>query len=211
MAQLTLSGVIESTAANITTTGGTDWAIWNTTPANLTPSDYKSGGGQTISAALYGGGSLDRDGSAARQITWTDGTNEASSSNTAVTYNAGFTVGQGFEVTYPASTTVLVAKLYIAYFSADVRVTAIISDGSTANQVNSSTFTGADVTSFFGTVSVTYAAASGAQTMKIRVEVLNSLGGSRNVGIQAAAYALSSSSTQATRSSSMRLQLLNNN
>lgn len=191
MAQLTLSAAIEATTVNLTSVGGVDWAVWNTTPANLTPSEFKSGGGSTISAALYGGGSVSRSGTVPRTMSWTDGTNVGTDSNTAITYNSGFTVGQGFEVTFPASTTTRVAKLYVGYFAANVRVTAIISDTSTANQVDSSTLVGADATDANGTVTVTYAAASGSQTMTIRVEVLTSLGGSRNCGIQAAAYALS--------------------
>lgn len=212
MAQLVIACAIEVTAFNLTTAGGIDWALWNETPASLTPSEYKSGGGQTISAALFGGGSLDRSGTDLRTMSWTDGTNAPSSSNTAITYNAGFSSpGQGFEVTFPADTTVRIAKLPVAWFSCNARATAIISDTSTANQVDSTTFAGADSVSVNGTVTVTYAAASGGQTMKIRVETLTSLGGSRNVGIQAAAYSISASSTQAPRSSSLMMQLRNNN
>ena len=187
MTQLVLAVLKDATAANLTTIGTTDWADWNGSLNAVTVNEAKSGGGGLISAAIFTAGSPQIYSGDPRTISWTDGSPTGTSSNSNGVFNSGGGVGAGFEVTFPADTSNKIATLYCGYFDSDVKVTAIISDASTGNQVDSTTLTGAGLTSLDGVITVTYAAASAGQTMKIRIEVLNNLNGSGNTTLQGAA------------------------
>jgi hypothetical protein len=192
MAQLVLSVTKTSVPIGLTGLNTTDWAQWGN--SSVTPLNRKNGGGSLISAATYTGGTPTLYINDPRTISWTDGTPNATGSNTNGDYNfppgtgANAGVGYGFEVTFPADTSIKEAQFYSGFFSCTARVTAIISDASTANQVDSTTLTIGAATSSNGVIVVTYSAASAGQTMKIRIEVLTASDatGFENVTLQAA-------------------------
>ena len=192
MAQNSLSVTKTSAAANVSTLGAADWAVWNGTTASLTPNQRKSGGGSQISSSLFGGGAVGFYLGDPRTISWTsDGTPTASGSSDGGIYSpiSGTGIGFGVQAIFPASTTTRRAWVYVGYYDAVVaRVTSILSDGSVGNQVDSTTLTGSAATSFDGYVVVDYAAASAGQTLTVRIEVLTEFTGG-NATLQAAAFA----------------------
>ena len=192
MAQNSLSVTKTSAAANVSTLGAADWAVWNGTTASLTPNQRKSGGGSQISASLFGGGAVGFYLGDPRTISWTsDGTPTASGSSDGGIYSpiSGTGIGFGVQAIFPASTTTRRAWVYVGYYDAVVaRVTSILSDGSVGNQVDSTTLTGSAATSFDGYVVVDYAAARAGQTLTVRIEVLTEFTGG-NATLQAAAFA----------------------
>lgn len=189
MAQLVLSVIQSSANVDLTAIGPIDWGSWADNPASLTASDYKSGGGQTISVALVGGGAQQRYNPDVRTVSWTDGTINAIDSNTVGMYNDAATVGSGFDVTAPADTSVKIARFLVGAYTCIARVTASISDASTGAQVDSTTLDAPDTIFVPGLVTVTYAAAAPAQTMTMRIEVLTPSGGGPNVAFMAAGLA----------------------
>lgn len=187
MAQLSLSVSAGTTTANLTGLGYNDWAAWNNV-GSFTPNERKSGGGSLISAAAFGGASALGTSAAPITVSWTDGNPTGSSTNTGAAVCLPLnTTGVGYEITFPASRATRVARVFCFVGDATARVTAIISDASTGNQVDSTTLAFGAGTTSGGDIQVTYSAASDSQTMTIRVEVLSSASGSGGIGVQAAA------------------------
>ena len=192
MAQLSLSITTGGTTANLTGLSYTDWAAWNNV-ASYSPNERKSGGGTLITCAAYGAATPFASAAAPITVSWTDGTPTASSTNTgAVVTTPLNTTGIGYEVTFPASRATRIARLFQFVGDATLRVTAIISDASTGNQVDSTTLAAGVGVTLTGDIQVTYSAASDNKTMTVRVEVLSSASASGGHGIQAAAVKLNS-------------------
>jgi hypothetical protein len=169
MPQLTLSVTASSASQSLTALGLTDWmAVHNPLPVL----DFKSGGGATIGVSRYGGGGDAATGALSRTISWTDGTNFGTGSiSDGVQNNGG--AATGYEVTFPASTALRVAYVYLGGYSSTTKVTAIISDSSTGNQVDT-TLTGSAAAFTLGYAQVIYQAA-GSATLTVRVEAQSGL------------------------------------
>lgn len=192
MAQLALSITTGATSANLTGLSYTDWAAWNNV-SSFVPNERKSGGGSLISCAAFGGASPTASPSGLLTISWTDGTPTASSTNTGTAVALPLnTVGVGYEATFPATRATRIARVFGFLGDSTLRVTAIISDGSTGNQVDSTTLAAGAGTTLTSDIQVTYSAATDGQTMTVRVEVLSSASASGGHGIQAAAVKLNS-------------------
>ena len=181
MPQLTLS--VASSAANqsLTALALTDWmAVHNPIPAV----DWKSGAGNTIGISRYGGGGDATTVALARTISWTDGTNFGTGSISDGVLNGGG-ANTGYELTFPATTALRQAQIYLGGYSSTVKVTAIISDASTSNQIDT-TLSGVSVTFVLGVATVIYQA-SGTATLTVRVESQSGLS-SPAVLVQGAAW-----------------------
>lgn len=187
---MAMSNSLDSSSTfDITSVGATDWAIWGNSSG--TPVQRKSGGGSTIgNASIYLSGSwLGTSSGIAKQFTWTGGTPTASGNTSNETQNPGSSFPHGITITFPADTSVREARVYWSYGGTAPRVTAIISDGSTANIVESGFITTTSNQEVTGVVSVTYAALSASKTLTLRFEALSdNTGGSMQpfVAIQAA-------------------------
>ena len=114
----------------------------------------------------------------------TDGTNFGTGSISDAVQNGGG-ANTGYEITFPAATALRQAKIYLGGFSSTVKVTAIISDASTGNQIDT-TLTGVSSTFVLGVATVIYQA-SGTATLTVRVESQSGLS-SPSVLIQGAAW-----------------------
>jgi len=163
---------------DLTSFGFTDWARWTT--SSWTPTNRKSGGGNLISNATVFGGGSPAHYSDGPFVWWTgDGTPTATSSTQDGVYNNSGTANRGYNLTFPADTTTKIAKIYMGYYNADTRITAIISDGSTPDQIINTANGGNPV----GEITITYRAASAGQTLTVRVQTTTAGG---NVALQAA-------------------------
>lgn len=186
---LSMTVALSATAANLTTVGTSDWAAWN--GGGLGKGDWKSGAGATISdAVIYGAGGTGSYTSDARTISWTDGTNTPTSSETAGIYNNGGVSGDGLTLTFPASTSSVTLKIYLGVFniSTAATVAASLSDGSASPQTDSTTLVSSSGASADGVVTLTYAANSGGQTLTVHFYVNAVISSTSNVTLQAAAY-----------------------
>lgn len=180
MASLVLSATTAGAGAdtNLTAQGADDWAQWTFGNTSGVPDQRKSGGGSLISLAKYGsaaGWATFDDGT--RSQSWTDGTPTSSGSSVDGIWLDDYAVGVGYELSFPASTATRQVKIWLGLYEATARVTAILSDGSVGNQVDSTTFVAGLSTSVYGIVTVDYAAASAGQSLTVRVEVLSAPSG----------------------------------
>jgi hypothetical protein len=193
MASLVLNVTTSAASVNLTSLAADDWAKWEDGDFSGTPSERKSGGGSTIGAAvIFGGGSFLGYNADPRTISWTDGTPTGSGSNQEIIYNGTYAVNRGFTVSFPADTTPREARIYLgAYSAAQTRITAILSDGSVGNQVDTSfsTANGAEGDCF---AVVTYEAGSAGQTMTLRVEIVLSNTGDGSMSLAAATVKVTS-------------------
>lgn len=183
MATLSMAVSVDATTVNLTTVGVVDWADWTGAQA---AADFKSGGGHTIpDPTLVTGGGFNSYSNDPRTISWTDGTNTASSSNTSGTYNNGV-VGTGLQLALTADTNTRVMYLYPAVFNMTTAatVTASLSDGSSSTVTDTTTLTGGVNALVDGVIQLTYAAASAGQTLTVSW-TSNTVGGTIN--LQAAA------------------------
>lgn len=185
MASLTMNVSLSSSAVNLTTVGLVDWVDWNN---SSTATDWKSGGGHTIpDPTLYVGGGFGTYTNDARTISWTDGTNTGTSSNTAGCYNNGV-VGTGLQLVFTADTTVRTVYIYPAVYNmtSAAHVTATLSDASAGPASDTTTLVSAASTLADGVIQLIYSAASGGQTLTV-VWTSQTSGGTTN--LQAAAIA----------------------
>ncbi|MEP6596703.1 MAG: Ig-like domain-containing protein [Ginsengibacter sp.] len=169
---LTGSGLSSSATVNLSTEGTADWAHWS-------GYDHKSTGGSQISNyVVVGTGAVLNDTNDPRTCTWSDGTPAVSGSNRKGIYITG--VGNGFKVTTPADLTSRTVKVYVGGWKSRGTLTAQLSDGSSANYVNSS-FSG---TAHYDAVyTLTYKAASAGKLLTVTWVQTSGTG---NVTLQAA-------------------------
>jgi hypothetical protein len=123
---------------------------------------------------------------------WSDGTPEVAVTNTTtgVWCYGTPTIGSGFEFTVPADTATRTLKVYVGVFGGRGQFEASLSDGSAPAYVNSS------LANLMGngpcaTYTVTYAAASAGQTLRIRWILSLGTRADANVTLQAAALSAS--------------------
>jgi hypothetical protein len=162
-----------------------DWALWD---GSITPAQRKSGGGSTISSALFGGG-VENTTVDARTITWTGGTPTASGSSADCIFNTSFSPGTGFTLTMPADTTL--RRLWVLcgpYNTGAEVITASLSDSS-ATAINYTTFTGSGAT-FNPFLVIIDFAANGSATLTVTFKT--GAASSDTITLQAAAVAVSS-------------------
>jgi fibronectin type 3 domain-containing protein len=172
---LTGSGVLSTTAVNLTTTGTSDWAKW---PNYI---HKASGGAKIANFTKIGTPAVQTYNTDPRPISWTDGTPTATGTNDiSGNYIAG--VGNGFQVTAPADTTTRTLILYVGGWTSGGRLVAHLSDGSAADFVDTS-FSSTNAT-YKPVYTLTYRAASAGQQLTVQ---WTQASGTGNVTVQAAA------------------------
>jgi len=175
----TVTAVTTAQAFNLTTQGTTDWAAWGYGSGNF---EHSSAGGSKISnASVYGGGAMTSFASSFLGSTWTNGTPDASVTNeTNGFYNNGG-VGDGFQFTVPAGTTVQHLTVYVGGWASGGTLTATLSDGSASTYTDSSQSNGGN--SYYAHYDLTFNAASAGKTLTV---VWKEASGTGNVTLFAA-------------------------
>ncbi|HEX4955061.1 MAG TPA: hypothetical protein VF017_16855 [Thermoanaerobaculia bacterium] len=177
---LTCTPSLSPATKNLSTEGTLDWAHWG--HATAASFDHKSGVTQQISNyTQIGGRAPIRFDDAQIAYSWSGGTPTASATN-STTGLAVVRVGNGYQITVPASATARTLRLYIGVWNGRGQLTAALSDGSAAACGDSSISSGAAGTDRFYTIR--FAAASASQTLTVRWTVLEDNGG--GVTLQAA-------------------------
>lgn len=174
-----LTTYTSGTDFNLTSIGTTDWAAWGFSSSGI---DRDASGGSKISnASVYGGGSMNDFNSSFLEFSWTNGTPDTSSNSTEGFYNSGG-VGDGFQITVPASTTSQNVTIWVGGWETGGTLTATLSDGSAATYTNSGMSSSSG--SYYGSYLLTYKSASANQTLTL---VWKQASGSGNVTLYAAA------------------------
>jgi glucose/arabinose dehydrogenase/PKD repeat protein len=169
---LTGVGVSSTTAINLSDEGKTDWAHW---PGY----DHKLAGGKKISNFGIAGTTVATSYSNdPRSCSWTDGTPFLNGSNQNGVYIAG--IGNGFRITLPADQTLRTLKVYVGGYKSGGKLTAQLSDGSSADFVDTS-FSGTG--QYNAVYTLTYYAASAGKLLTVRWVQFSGTG---NVTLQAA-------------------------
>jgi hypothetical protein len=194
MAQLSMTVTLSNANVNLSTVGIIDWNVF--AGGTTTASDWLSGGSHTISdAAIYGTnytGSYTND---PRSISWTNGTNTPTNAGeTDGVYNNN-TAGNGFIITFPASTVLSTAYVYLGAYNMTTAatITAALSDATAGPVTDTTTLVTAASAVQDGYAFITYAAGSAGQSMTL---TWYSNTASGNVSLQGAAIASASSSLQ---------------
>jgi len=160
---------------NLTTTGTSDWAKW---PNYI----HKASGGSKIpNFTQIGTASVLSYGNDLRPMSWSDGTPTVTgTTDRNGNYIAG--VGNGFQISAPADTTTRTLLVYVGGWNSGGRLVAHLSDGSTADFVN----TAFSATGQYDVVfTLTYRAAAAGQ--QLVVQWTQASGTTGNVTVQAAA------------------------
>lgn len=196
MATLTGSDVTQaesSSAVNhLSSPTRTDWIEF---PQNVTSPNRKSGGGSTISTPTLIGpnnGTASFTGYNAQGVgrDWTDGTPTASATRQeGVFYDntAAVAAGQGIQFTVPADTNTRTLEIYWFAYSGAARVNATLSDSSASAYTNNLTTTGLGNEVWHKTT-ITYSAASAAQTLTVQLTMQSFASTYGQVGLDAIAY-----------------------
>jgi hypothetical protein len=186
MAQLDL---VISTAVgpyDLTALGTLDWFLF---PASTTA--VKKSGATYLSIGKVGTGFNDTTYNNGSQLTWSGGTPTASGSSTGgiFTYNGGTQIplGAGYSVTAPADANVRTLRLFVNTYSGAMKVSATLSDGSSAAKIDNTTLAGAQNIGDPGYIVITYAAASAGQTLTVTLTIDDPSFTGRNVAMQGAA------------------------
>ena len=184
-ATLNGSAVAPPSVVNLTTEGTADWSHWGLSSASSF--NHKAGVTSQIGNYTPLGAPPGRFGgnpSVTTTHSWTDGTPTASESGFAGgIFFVG--VGNGYEISVPADTTVRTLRLYTQVYSSSSRVEATLSDGSApAYSTVLSNANGVLVR----VITLTFSAASAGQTLTVRGTVENEPNGpgTGNIALQAA-------------------------
>jgi hypothetical protein len=150
-----------------------DWAVWTSTSSPPTPTDWKLGGGQTISVALYqGNGSwtTTTGGTNTRNVTWTNGTNSASGGGISSAFNSNSTLNYGITLTFPADTNVRTCWIYAdCYNVGTATVSASLSDSSASAISDTTDFAGVVANYNPYVIILSYSANSANQTLSVNL------------------------------------------
>ncbi|HEX8723264.1 MAG TPA: Ig-like domain-containing protein [Pyrinomonadaceae bacterium] len=150
---------------NLTTDGTLDWAHWGLGgPAGF---NHKAGVLQRISNfSVIGPVAPGWRNDNPTTYTWTDGTPTASvnSSPTEVVMPTG--VGNGFEFTVPADTTLRTLKVYVGVWDAKAKLEAALSDASAPAYADSTLNNSTSITK--GVYTLNFKAASSGQILRVR-------------------------------------------
>ncbi len=165
-----LSGAIATTTdgseTDLTAHGRDDWAHWGLTTSSSY--DHKNLPSPLITNFTnVAGTTMTQLGSYGVGFSWSDGAPTTSASNTTTgVYTYG--VGAGFRISAPADTTTRTLTLYAGGQSSTANVVAHLSDGSAPDYTASATLAAGDQgNQFERTVTLTYRAASAAQTIRV--------------------------------------------
>jgi PKD repeat protein len=184
VATLAVDFTYSTAAYDISAQGFYDWALWNAggggPSTNFAPSQRMSGGGSLISNMTCTVGALEGFGGSIRVASWTDGTPNASGSNTNGVYNnlnagSSSTAGADAQWTVPADETLREFHLFIDNYNSNVTLTATLSDASAGPTVNTEMIGVAD-DPVSGIFVITFAAGSAGQTLTVRVVATTALG-----------------------------------
>ncbi len=170
---------------NLTSLGTLDWAHWGlTTAASF---DHNASVTQQISNfRLVGTGPANQYGNNTFGYSWTNGTPTGSATNsTTGLYVAG--AGNGFTITAPADTTPRTLTVYVGTYGGQGQLVAHLSDGSSADYVDSTLNNATGQAQ--GAYTFTYKAASSGQTLSVTFTDITSGVGYSNVNLQAATLA----------------------
>jgi uncharacterized protein YndB with AHSA1/START domain len=172
-----LSGVSApgSGPVNLTTTGTGDWAKW---PNYIQKS---SGGDQISDYTRIGSGSVATYNNDLRPLSWSDGTPTVSATaDRSGLYMSG--IDNGFQISAPADTTARTLYVYVGGWKSQGKLTAHLSDNSSADYVDTSL--SSSVSQYNGVYTLTYRAASSGQRLIVS---WTQAGTGGNVTLQAAA------------------------
>src|ERR1043166_3912988 len=187
------SSIPRGSVVNLSAAGPLDWVHWGLyTDSSL---DRKAGVNPLISdfSVVYDNGDSNayafayQYGDNYNGYSWSDGAPTASVTNTTTgVWAYGLPpIGSGFEITVPADTNIRVLKVYVGAFAAQGLLVASLSDGSAPNYSDFSLVNFRNGPSAVYTL--TYAADSPGQTLKVRWTLFEIRGISANVTLQAAA------------------------
>ncbi|MEQ1762822.1 MAG: peptidoglycan DD-metalloendopeptidase family protein [Pyrinomonadaceae bacterium] len=178
---LTASQTAPPSNRNLNTEGTTDWAHWGFT--NATTFNHKNNVPQQISNFTQIGSITPlRYTNNPNSFSWSGGTPRASASNTTTGVYV-YNVGNGFQITVPATTSQRTLKLYVGVWAAGGYFEATLSDGSASPYLNTSILSAGTMN---GVYTVNYRAASPSQTLTVRWLVNSSSHSVGNVTLQAA-------------------------
>jgi len=136
--QPTLAGTLATppTLVNLTTEGTADWIHWGL--IDETSVNRKSGVTPMLGDyTVIGTSPVQRYDDNPSSFAWSDGTPTTSVANTP-TYLYVTGVGNGFEYSVPADTTLRTVKVYVGVWAAQGQMTATLSDNSTSSYSDSS-------------------------------------------------------------------------
>ena len=190
-AALNGSGVAAPSTVNLTTEGTADWAHWGLSSASSF--NHKAGVTSQISNfTSLGAAPLRYTGNPSVTTThgWTDGTPIASQAG----FPGGvafFGVGNGYEISVPADTTVRTLRLYTAVYRSSSRVEATLSDGSAPAYSTVLSNTNGVLEQV---ITLTFSAASAGQTLTVRGTLEVDYSG--NIALQAATLQQASGGNQ---------------
>jgi hypothetical protein len=157
-------------SVNLTTEGVLDWAHWGRN--GPTSFDHKGGVTQPITdITRLGTSSVSWFTDCPTAFTWTDGYPTLNVLSTPTGIDVGGVVGNGFEITVPASTNLRTLKLYVGVWYAQGKLEATLSDGSAPAFVDSSMNRNNGASS--GLYTINFKAGSTGQNLKIRFTILN--------------------------------------
>jgi hypothetical protein len=155
---------------NLTTEGALDWAHWGRN--GPTAFDHKGTVTQQITdITKLGTNSVGWFNDCPTAFTWTDGYPTLSVLSTPTGIDVGGVVGNGFQITVPASTNLRTLKLYVGVWYAQGKLEATLSDGSAPAFVDSSMNRNNGASS--GLYTINFKAGSAGQSLKIRFTILN--------------------------------------
>ena len=179
---LSVSLATPGASVDLTAEGTLDWAHWGLN--NQNSFDHRAGVTSQISnLTQVGSGGIQRQKASPTSYSWTNGTPNASVTNTPTgVYKIG--TATGFQLTLPADTSLRTLRLYVGLWDAQGRLEVSLSDGS-APAILDTTLINQTATSN-GVYTLTFQAASAGQTLTIRWTVQASFNNSANVTFQAA-------------------------
>ncbi|MFN0277202.1 MAG: peptidoglycan DD-metalloendopeptidase family protein [Pyrinomonadaceae bacterium] len=175
------------TSVNLTTEGTTDWVHWGLN--DETSVDRKNGVTPQISNFTRLGSvttlRCTANANPTVTYTWNDGTpNPGLMSSPSCLYV--YDIGNGFEFTLPADTSPRTFKLYVGVWRGTGRLEAEMSDGSASPVIDNSLAGAYPGPALNGVYTITYAASSPGQSLKVRWFLESNLYPVANLNIQSA-------------------------
>lgn len=151
-------------AVNLTAEGAVDWAHWGNGGSQVF--DHKGLVNQQISNfTVIGTDTAKWLADNPTSFSWTNGTPNTAATNTQTgVFVIG--VGNGFEVTAPADTSVRTLRLHVGLWRARGKLEATLSDASAPGYTDTSLSSNTGSTN--GVYAISYSAASGGQTLRLK-------------------------------------------
>ena len=169
----TLSGSIASSpigSVNLTNEGTIDWVHWGRNGANNV--NRKLGVTPKITNFTWlGNGAHNWFNDSPTTFSWSDGTPVLNVTNTPTGINTNGAVGNGFEITIPADTSMRTLKIYNGVWFTQGKLEVTLSDASAPAYVDTSQNNNGGATRSMYTIQ--FKAGSNGQTLKVRFTILN--------------------------------------